>query len=442
MTKSALIIGAGLAGLSAAWYLHRAGWRTTVLEARDRVGGRVRTFRQGLANGHCAEAGAEYIDALHTRMLTLAHTLGLTLDPINATPGKSFLAWAGHIGPESDGTLWGVDIAAETHQAMQAWAELGRRVPDPTRPHTAPQAATLDAQSAADWLNALPLSPAVRVLFQARLRAEFTVEPDHLSLLDLARWGAFYYADPDAERETFRVAGGNDQIPRALAAALPDVRLNSPVHTLEQDTSGIHVHTPHETLSATVAVLAVPLSVARAFTFVPALPAAHQAALNTLQYGVVTKVAVQCHAPIWETHGWNGNLTGDLPVSEVWNASGAQAGAAILMAYTGGQRGAEFSALDDATRTARALADMERACPGLTDHVQAARTQAWANEPFTRGAYAAYAPGQVTAFWPVLRQPVGRLYFAGEHTADHQGYMEGAVESGERAASAIQGDWA
>lgn len=442
MTKSALIIGAGLAGLSAAWHLHRAGWRTTVLEARDRVGGRVRTFRQGLAHGHCAEAGAEFIEAFHTRMLTLAHTFGLTLEPLSTTPGHPFLAYAGRIGPEADAALWGADVPAEVHHVLCAWAELGQRVPDPTRPHTAPQAAALDAQSAADWLNALPISPPTRALCRARIRAEFTVEPEQLSLLDLARWGAFYYADPDAERETFRVAGGNDQIPRALAAALPDVRLNSPVHTVTQTATHVQVHTPHDTLTAEVAVLAVPASVARAFTFVPALPAAHHAALTQLQYGTVTKVAVQCHQPVWEAHGWDGNLTGDLPVSEVWNASGAQAGAAILMAYTGGQRGAEFSALDDATRTARALANMERACPGLTDHVQAARTQAWANEPFTRGAYAAYAPGQVTAFWPVLRQPVGRLYFAGEHTADHQGYMEGAVESGERAASAIQGHWA
>lgn len=442
-THSAIIIGAGLAGLSAAWNLHRAGWRTTVLEARDRVGGRVRTFRQGLANGHCAEAGAEFIEAFHTRMVGLARTLGLTLTPLERAPGQPFLAWGGHIGPENAATLWGADVPAEVHVAMQAWATLGQRVPDPTRPHLAPQASALDAQTAADWLNALPISAPTRALVRARLRAEFTVEPEHMSLLDLARWGAFYYADPNAEWQTFRVAGGNDQIPRTLAAALPDVRLNSPVYTVEQHATGVRVHTPHDTLTATVAVLAVPAPVARAFTFLPALPATHQAVLNALQYGVVTKVAMQCRQPVWETHGWDGHLTGDLPVSEVWNASASQPGAALLMAYTGGQPGAAFSALSDEARTAHALADVEHACPGLSAHLQATRTVAWANEPYTQGAYAAYAPGQVTAFWDVLRQPAGRLFFAGEHTADHQGFMEGAVESGERAAAAITGQgWA
>lgn len=442
MPPSALIIGAGLAGLSAAWHLHRAGWRTTVLEARDRVGGRVRTFRQGLARGHCAEAGAEFIESFHTRMVSLARTLGLTLTPVDSGPGQDWLAFAGRLGPTAETALWGADIAAEMHTVRQAWADLGQRVPDPTRPHTAPEAAGLDAQSAADWLNALPISPPTRALVQARLRAEFTVEPERLSLLDLARWGAFYYADPRAEWQTFRVAGGNDQIPRALAAALPDVRLNSPVHAIVQDGRRVQAHTPHDTLAAEVAVLAVPLPAARAFTFQPPLPATHQAALHQLQYGVVTKVAVQCQAPVWEARGWNGNLSGDLPVSEVWNASANQPGAALLMAYTAGQPGERFSALNAEDRTAHTLADLERACPGLSAQVQATRTLAWRNEPYTQGAYAAYAPGQVTAFWETLRQPAGRLYFAGEHTADHQGYMEGAVESGERAAQAIQRAWA
>jgi monoamine oxidase len=128
----------------------------------------------------------------------------------------------------------------------------------------------------------------------------------------------------------------------------------------------------------------------------------------------------------------------DLPMTCTWRPTGKQGGGHdIVTVYTGAEAGAKFSALSDEARIKAAIEQVEQVCPESSQFVVAARTIAWDNEPFTQGSYVAFGPGEVTAYWELLRKPVGRLYFAGEHTAVHQGYMEGAVESGQRAAVEI-----
>jgi monoamine oxidase len=136
--------------------------------------------------------------------------------------------------------------------------------------------------------------------------------------------------------------------------------------------------------------------------------------------------------------GWSGHVQTDLPITCTWHPTESQAGGYdIVTVYTGANAGAEFSALSDAERIKTAIEQVEQVCAGSAHYVVAARTIAWPNEPFTQGSYMAFGLGEVMAYWALLRQPVGRLYFAGEHTVVHQGYMEGAVESGQRVAAEI-----
>ena len=443
--QSALIIGAGLAGLTAARQLDAAGWKTTVLEARHRVGGRVFTLRDGFADGQIAEGGGEFIEDFHERMIGLAGELGLELVPVGGMEAwDDWLALDGKVGRADDAALWGADLKAEAERIWGALAGLGDAVPDPENPQLAPGAAALDGQSAADWLAGLDAHPLAKTVFESRIRSEYTVEPHQESLLDLARWASFYYRDPGEARASLRVMGGNDRIPQRMASALPDVRTGAAVTAIRWSEEGVEVEYKRvdgriERPRADWAVIAIPFGPLRTIRFDPPLPEDMRRAVDELTYGAVTKVMIQYARRLPEL-GWTGRVLTDLPITCTWPASESLRGSHdIVTVYTGAEAGKSFTAMDDDARIRAAIAQVDRVCPGSAQYVAAARTMAWVNEPFTQGSYVAFRPGEVRAFWGPLRKGVGPLVFAGEHIAAHQGYMEGAVESGERAAAILLG---
>ena len=440
--KTVTIIGAGLAGLSAAYDLQRAGWRVTVLEARDRVGGRVYSVRS-FSNGLVAEAGGEFIEDSHSRMLALAQQFDLKLGRVGSWQAQDgdWASFEGKSGPMSDANLWGTNLPSEIGKIWAALAELGKHVPDPSQPQAAREAQRLDRQSTAEWLNALDAHPLAKNDFIQHIRAEYTTEPERHSLLDLARNAAMFYST--AERKSnWRVIGGNDLIPRALANTLPDVRMNSVVTSISAMDDGVvtgyKTGNSYRTIASAFTILAVPLTTARLIRFDSPLPAAHQRMVHEISYGAVTKVMIQYRTRFWNDKNWNGRLTTDAPIVYTWHAtSHIDSEDGIITAYTGGEPGAKLAALSDEERTRLAVAEIEKVFPGSSDLIEHTATVAWPNEPFTRGSYMALAPGEVTAHWHTLFEPAGRLFFAGEHATVYQGYMEGAVESGQRVAANI-----
>ncbi|NJN54592.1 MAG: FAD-dependent oxidoreductase [Anaerolineae bacterium] len=292
-------------------------------------------------------------------------------------------------------------------------------------------------------MHGLAVQPLAKHAFIARLRSEYLAEPEQLSLLELARWAALYYSDPEDEGESFRVRGGVDQIPQRLAAQLPDVRLGAVVTAVTHQETGAQIIFEQDkqthTLETTAVVLAVPPGPARQITFEPPLPAAHQAALQGLNCGPVTKVMIQYRRRFWEEAQWRGSLITDLPMTCTWQPTISQRGqSGILTVYTGAEAGAAFSAMGEQERVQTAVAQLDQLFPGSAQLVSHTRTMAWLHEPFTQGGYTVFRPGDVSAHWATLRQPAGCIYLAGEHTAVHQGYMEGAVESGQRVAQIIR----
>ena len=444
LPPSVIVIGAGLAGLAAARDLHRAGLRVTVLEARARVGGRVLTFREPFQDGQYAEAGGEFIDDDHHRMRELAREFGLTVEPVAAgwVAPEEWAIFQGHSARVRETAVWGYDLEAAVDRLWAELARLGAQVPDPARPDQAPDAVGLDRRSAAEWLQALDAPDIAKRHFAAHLRAEYTVEADRFSLLDLARNAALYYRDPAAERGSGRIRGGNDLLPRALAAALPEVRLSAPVTRVAAGEAGVTVPCLSagrpESLAADYAILAIPLPAARAITFEPPLPSAQAALLTGISYGLVIKVVIQYRRRWWRERAWNGHLIGDGPLACTWEPTSEQAGGrGLLTVYSGGEPGAVLTRLDDDARVAAVRAALERHFPESAPLAEQTATIAWPREPFSGGAYMALAPGEVTRHWETLFTPAGRLYFAGEHAAVVQGYMEGAVESGQRVAAEI-----
>lgn len=441
-TRDVIVVGAGLAGLTCALELEQAGLKVTVLEARNRVGGRVWTFR-GFASGQVAEAGGEFIEAGHLRMSALADRFGLELAQARfIRPG--YHRWArlmGRSAPAHDATTWGLDLDAALERIWHDLARLAPLVPDPARPHLAPNAITLDQQTAADWFASLDLPPAVRLTYENRIRGEFTVEADRFSLLDLARNASLLYADPNNDSPSFRIVDGNDQLPTCIATLLQDLRLTTPVSAIDWSPEWVTVTTAAGAVSARALVLAVPLTVARTLDFWPALPPEHQTAIYKVSYGAINKICVHYRRRWWHDLGWSGLLVNDEPLGYIWEATnganndGDQAG--ILTAYIGGRPGMAAAALDDAARIQMVLDVLEDLYPPSRHDLVATRTVAWNNEAFTRGSYLAYGPGQVVAHWATLFEPVGPIWFAGEHAAVNQGYMEGAVESGQRVAREV-----
>ena len=440
--RSVTVIGAGLAGLSAAYELQRAGWKVTVLEARDRIGGRVHSLR-GFSNGLVAEGGGEFIEETHTRMLAYAELFNLKLGRVGSWQGedKDWAAFEGKAGPMSNAELWGMNLHEEVEKIWLALAELGELVPDPLQPQLARGADYLDTKSTADWIRCLDVHPLAKQDFIQHIRAEYTCEPERHSLLDLARNASMYYSTIDRNMN-YRVVGGNDLIPRALAVALPDVRLNAPVTSIRALPDDVTVTyrqgDSHLTTSSAFAILAIPFTMARLIEFQPLLPDAHQRMVNELSYGSVTKVLIEYRKRFWDEQRWNGRLVTDAPIGYTWHAtSHVEHEHGILTAYTGGAPGAALASLSDEERIRVAVGELERLFPGSSDLIECTATVAWPNEPYTRGSYAALAPGEITQHWKTLFEPAGRLFFAGEHITAIQGFMEGAVESGQRAARTI-----
>jgi len=440
--RRVIVIGAGLAGLSAAYDLHHAGWNVTVLEARDRVGGRsysIRTFSDGLV----VEGGGEYIEENHTRMVAYVEQFGLQLLKSGnwRAQWEDWVSFDGKTGPVTDTNLWGTDLVAEIDRCWDALSALAQHISDPHQPQAEKEAARLDAQSSAEWLASLDVHPYAKKYFAIHIRSEYTTEPERFSLLDLARNGKMYYTS--SERSTsMRVMGGNDQIPRALADALPDVRLNAPVTSIRLKPDGVAVTykqaESHLTLDSDFAILATPLTTARLIDFNGSLPAVYQNMVNDVSYGAVTKVMIEYRKRFWKEKGWNGRMATDAPIVYTWHAtSHFEHERGIITAYTGGDNAVQLSALSDDERIKLAVDEIEKIFPGSSDLVENTATVAWPNEPYTRGSYMALSPGQVTAHWKQLNEPIGRLFFAGEHATPIQGFMEGAVESGQRAAVTI-----
>lgn len=440
--RTVTVIGAGLAGLSAAYELHSAGWTVTVLEARERVGGRVYSLRN-FSNGLVAEGGGEFIEESHTRMLAYANQFELKLGRAGTWQGQDedWGAFDGKAGPLSDARIWGANLQDEVEKIWLALAELGELVPDPFQPQEARNAGLIDQRSTAEWVQSLHVHPLAKQDFIQHIRSEYTCEPERHSLLDLARNAAMYYSTID-RNVNYRVVGGNDLIPRAIAKTLPDVRLNAPVTSVSVLPDEVKVTykqgNSFSTISSVFAILAVPLTTARLIEFNPPLPDPHRRMVQEVSYGAVTKVLIEYRKRFWDERGWNGRLVTDAPIVLTWHAtSHVKHEHGILTVYTGGAPGAKLAALSNEERVRRAVSEIDKVFSGSSDLIECTETVAWPNQPYTRGSYAAFAPGEVTAHWKTLFEPAGRLFFAGEHATPIQGFMEGAVESGQRAARSI-----
>ena len=432
-----VIIGAGLAGLNAATRLRAAGAEVELIEGGRRPGGRVRTVRDPFIAGQYSESGAEWVDDYHHRLLALLDRYGVrTLGAGEQwTVIRRWLHRGGRLMDPQAVRLAdpGIDEQFAAFDAIIDRATADLR--DSAAPHLHPDAAAIDARSLADVAAEVQLGELADIFKRRDAQGEFAAEPAQVSLLFVAQQRA-HQRDASGDRtiSAFRVDGGFSRVAEGMATELGEVvRYGEVLTGLEQDSDGVVVHTDQRTLAADHVVLACSLVPLRSVEFHTPMPAALHAAVHGLGYGTVTKTSVQ-----WERREWPaGYATTEGRAQRVYEPTADQPGEpGILMSYCGGAGGHEWARMSEAERVSLAAAEM-RSMHSLTVGPLNGYSRAWSTEARYGGSYAVYEPGQVTAHWDVLRQPWGRVHLAGEHVADCCGYMEGALESGETAASRI-----
>ena len=442
-----VVIGAGLAGLSAAESLLAGGAEVTLIEAEQRLGGRTRTIHDSYVDGQYAESGAEWVDSIHWRMLDLMQRFDIeTLG--ERMPWSTIRRWVYWNGLRHTG---GDIEKLEPHvvEAIELYDNLCEgpvaTMSDPSQPQLHPDAALLDSRSLADLIRESDLGPVGRLFARRNAQGEFASEPDKVSALFVAQQRAFEKSEVQRQgigNLSSRVKGGVSQIAEALGRDLIQhprltLKLGCSLTSVEQTSDGVVVGCLNSEgkfeVAASHLVLACSLVPLRNVEFRSEIPAALREAMWGLGYGAITKTAVQFANREWDS----GYGTTDSLSQRLYDPSVDQDGeSGIVMAYCGGDGGRELATQSEAERIDAMTTDM-RNIHGITAPSTGAFSRAWSIEPNFGGAYATYEPGQVTRFWDVLRQPWGRVHLSGEHVATCTGYMEGAVESGRNVADRI-----
>ncbi|MGQ0550631.1 MAG: flavin monoamine oxidase family protein [Armatimonadota bacterium] len=436
-----VVVGAGLAGLAAAWELRRRGMSVKVLEARGRVGGRVHTLRGYFADGQYADLGAEFVDTNHTTVLGYMKTFGIRAAKVPR--GTNALFFNGQFKDEDRIGEYGAGVEGdlERFDAQSAW--LGTQVPDPRQPWKGPDPARLDRLNLDEWMDRLQMHPFAKKYNAAWLSGCYATDLRDLSLLMYARDQKVTAHVPAEGELAYRITGGSSALAEAFAARLgPAVELGAAVDAVDHDAGGVRVHYLRngqaEVAEGDYAILTVPTTILKTITFRPGLSREKQESIERMAYGGLAKVVLQYGRRVWRRRGYSGFVVTDLPVHCVWEATGNQTGRrGILTCFLGGADAERLGRVSPRERIESALAQIERIYPGSRRAFEQGVSIYWNDQKFTRGSYSHYSPGTMTAIGPVVALPEGRLHFAGEHTDMVQGFMEGAVASGRRAAAEI-----
>jgi monoamine oxidase len=447
------IVGAGLAGLTCAYRLKQAGLNAQIYEASSRIGGRCWSIHD--FDPLVAEHGGELIDQAHTAMRQLAQELGFPLDNLLQAQPKGtedffYVNGVHYQYSQLVDDLNGIyqklhkDVSAASYPTL--WNLYTQRGWE------------LDHMSIIDWLNeTIPnggaqsnLGRVLDIAYNIEYGAECSQQSalNLLYLLGYSGQGQFRVFGPSNEK--YHVRGGNDQVAKSLAKALEgQISTDTPLTAIRLNSGGTYTLSfGSSTVTADHVVLALPFSLLRSVNYSKAgFEPLKVTAIKELPMGTNSKLHIEFKDRFWYGAGNNGNTYADTGYQNTWEVSRAQGGAkGLLVDYTGGNIGASFGSGTPTSRAQQFISQLQPVFPTVPDiagkhWTGRAAIDFWAGNPWTKGSYSYWKVGQYTKFSGMEKARQGNCHFCGEHTSqDFQGYLNGAVETGERAASEIVGD--
>ena len=439
MAHDVVVVGAGLAGLTAARELSRSGFDVVVLEGRDRVGGRTNS---AMLAGIPVDLGASFVGPTQDAVLKLAADLGCDTTP-TFNDGANLLRWRGTVR-RYNGTIPKLGLIGLVDIGRIQWqfARIARTV-SITEPWSAPDAAKLDAISLGDWLRAIHATSSSHDLMAIMSRVTWGAEPDEVSMLHAVRYvnaagGLDRMLDVVDGAQQDHFPGGSHQMATTMAAELGDrVRLGATVTRIEWSDDAVAVMSSAGVVEARRAVVAIPPAHRLDIDIAPAPHIEYQQLSQRWPQGALSKAYAAYRRPFWRERGLSGqSLSDEGPVFITFDVGPESGGPGVLLGFVDAR---QFDALPADERRAKALAGFasifgEEAAQPI-DYLD----QRWGAETFAPGGpTAAVPPGSWTQFGPLLRRPVGPLHWAGTETADEwTGFMDGAVRSGQRAAAEV-----
>jgi monoamine oxidase len=451
-----VVIGGGIAGLTAARNIVKAGRSVLVLEARDRVGGR--TLNHPIAPGKVAEAGGQYVGPTQGRIRGLAKELGVdefpTYDPPTSNNvfyfggQKTTYSDAGPLGTAPPDPATVADVAAVVARLDQMSASV-----PVDAPWTAPGAADLDRQTLEDWLRANSSgSQRFMTLTSVATRAIFGAEPRELSLL----YVLFYIASSGDENnagtfernfdtpngaQMFRFVGGSQQVSLRMASQLGKrVLLNQPTRRLVQANGAVQAITDTLTVKAKRAIVAMAPMLAGRIRYEPDLPPLRDQLTQRNPMGTLIKCEAVYDRPFWRDQSLNGTTVADTdPCNTTFDNTPPDGSPGVLFGFVGGDAARKWGIKSEAERKAAVLKNFVDYFGPQAANPNDYFEMIWMNETWTRGGPVGIFPtGTLVAYGPQLRQPIGPIHWAGTETSTFwNGYMDGAVRSGERAAGEV-----
>ncbi len=439
-----VVVGAGLAGLTAASDLVRAGHSVVVLEARDRVGGR--TLNHPLGGGRVVEVGGEWVGPGQDRILARARQHGVATFK-TYTRGLQVLEFADRVSrfsglipplPEPDATdfsrLLGKIIG------LQETVPLGK-------PWTAPGAGALDAQTLETFKLANSSTRGARFLIDLATKAVFAAEARDLSLLHALFYlhsggGIINLTSTAGGAQDSRFVGGSQLVSLRMAHALGRrVILGAPVRRILHPRDGVSVVSDAGTWRARRVIVAIAPTLAGRIDYEPGLPAARDQLTQRMPQGSVIKFEAVYPKPFWRAEGLNGSSYAEAPpVHFTFDNSPPDGRPGVLLGFVAGAEARRLTNANPATRHREVLSAFTRLFGVAAARPRELIEHNWSQEIWTRGCYAGYfGPGVWSDFGAALRTPVGRIHWAGTETSEvFTGYMDGAVRSGERAAQEVR----
>nr|WP_248917729.1 flavin monoamine oxidase family protein [Pseudomonas entomophila] len=426
--KTAIVVGGGLAGLTAAYELQGKGWQVTLLEAKSGMGG-----RSGLAT-------SEWIGNSKTQPVLNQY---LEHFKVGTLPAPEFVRTPGYL---IDGEYFSaVDLTAKqpaTAEALKRYEktldDLARSIDDPLNPAGNSTLFALDQMNVSSWLDKLQLPATARQLVNQQIRTRYD-EPSRLSLLYFAQQNRVYRNISDRDLRAARLPGGSPVLAQAFVKQLKTIKTSSPVTSIVQDKDGVTVKVGSVGYQADYLVMAVPLRALAKIQMTPGLDNQHLAALKGTNYGWRDQLMLKFKNPVWESRArMSGEIFSNAGLGMLWIEPALKGGANVVINLSG-DNARLLQAFGDKQMVDQVLIRLHAFYPQARGAFTGYEVRRYSTDAGTGGAYLAYGPGQISKYWRLWERPVQRITFAGEHTdALYPGTLEGALRSGQRAASQVQ----